>query len=126
MQVLKFGGSSVKNAENISKVIAIVKEKVRKDKTIVVVSALGGITDVLLLCSKMASEGDEAYKIKLQEAEQRHLQTVKELVQTAGFNPIVAGNLSVSRTLEHMQLLLIQLNMKYNYNWLAGWKILHN
>ncbi len=53
------------------------------------------------------------------------LETVKELVQTAGFNPIVAGNLSVSRTLERMQLLLIQLNMKYNYNWLAGWKILH-
>lgn len=53
------------------------------------------------------------------------LETVKELVQTAGFNPIVAGDLSVSRTLEQMQLLLIQLNMKYNYNWLAGWKILH-
>jgi NADPH-dependent F420 reductase len=54
------------------------------------------------------------------------LETVKELVITAGFNPIVAGNLSVSRTLESMQLLLIQLGMKYNYNWHAGWKILHN
>jgi len=54
------------------------------------------------------------------------LQTVAELVTTAGFNPIVAGDLSVSRTLENMQLLLIQLGMKYNYNWLAGWKILHN
>ncbi|MBD0286506.1 MAG: NADPH-dependent F420 reductase [Flavisolibacter sp.] len=54
------------------------------------------------------------------------LQTVSELVQTAGFNPIVAGNLSVSGTLERMQFLLIQLNMKYNYNWLAGWKILHH
>ena len=54
------------------------------------------------------------------------LETVKELVSTAGFNPIVAGDLSVSRTLENMQLLLIQLGMKYNYNWLAGWKILHN
>lgn len=52
--------------------------------------------------------------------------TVCELVKTAGFNPIAAGNLSVSRTLENMQLLLIQLTMKYNYNWLAGWKILHN
>jgi 8-hydroxy-5-deazaflavin:NADPH oxidoreductase len=52
--------------------------------------------------------------------------TVFELVKTAGFNPIVAGDLSVSRTLENMQLLLIQLGMKYNYNWLAGWKILHN
>lgn len=54
------------------------------------------------------------------------LQTVAELVTTAGFNPIVAGDLSVSRTLENMQLFLIQLGMKYNYNWLAGWKILHN
>ena len=54
------------------------------------------------------------------------LQTVTELVTTAGFNPIIAGDLSVSRTLENMQLLLIQLGMKYNYNWLAGWKILHN
>ena len=54
------------------------------------------------------------------------LQIVSELVITAGFNPIVAGDLSVSRTLENMQLLLIQLGMKYNYNWLAGWKILHN
>jgi NADPH-dependent F420 reductase len=54
------------------------------------------------------------------------LQTVSELVSTAGFNPIVAGDLSVSRTLENMQLLLIQLGIKCNYNWLAGWKILHN
>jgi len=54
------------------------------------------------------------------------LQIVTELVSTAGFNPIIAGNLSVSRTLENMQLLLIQLGMKYNYNWLAGWKILHH
>ena len=52
--------------------------------------------------------------------------TVAALVQTAGFNPVVAGKLAVSRTLENMQLLLIQLGMKYNYNWLAGWKILHN
>ena len=54
------------------------------------------------------------------------VQTVAELVNTAGFNPIIAGKLTVSRTLESMQLLLIQLGMKYNYNWLAGWKILHN
>lgn len=54
------------------------------------------------------------------------VQTVSELVTTAGFNPIIAGDLTVSRTLENMQLLLIQLGLKYNYNWLAGWKILHN
>ena len=54
------------------------------------------------------------------------LETVSELVTTAGFNPIVAGELTVSRTLENMALLLIQLTMKFNYNWLAGFKILHN
>ncbi|MCW3092381.1 MAG: bifunctional aspartate kinase/homoserine dehydrogenase [Ferruginibacter sp.] len=80
MQVLKFGGSSVKNAENISKVIGIIKEKIVTDKTIIVVSALGGMTDLLLQCSKLASEGDETYKEKLLEAEHRHLQTAKELI----------------------------------------------
>lgn len=54
------------------------------------------------------------------------VQIVSELVLTAGFNPVIAGGLSVSRTLESMQLLLIQLGQKYDYNWLAGWKILHN
>ena len=54
------------------------------------------------------------------------VKTVSELVKTAGFNPIVAGDLSVSRIMENMALLLISLTMKYNYNWLAGFKILHN
>ena len=54
------------------------------------------------------------------------VQTVAELVKAVGFNPIIAGGLSVSRTLENMTLLMIQLTMKYNYNWLAGWKVLHN
>lgn len=54
------------------------------------------------------------------------VQTVSGLVATSGFNPLVAGGLSVSRTLENMTLLMIQLNMKNNYNWLVGWKVLHN
>jgi len=55
------------------------------------------------------------------------VQTVSEMVQTVGFNPVIAGDLSVSRTLEAMQLLLIQMTMKNNYpEWVAGWKILHN
>nr|WP_294903926.1 NAD(P)-binding domain-containing protein [uncultured Lacibacter sp.] len=56
---------------------------------------------------------------------EKSVETTAELVKTAGFNPVLAGNLSVSRTLEAMQLLLIQLTVKNNYNWLAGWKILH-
>ena len=80
MQVLKFGGSSVANAENINKVVAIVQEAVKKDRTIVVVSALGGITDTLLAAGTLAASGDETYKEKLVLIEQRHLEAVKALV----------------------------------------------
>lgn len=51
---------------------------------------------------------------------------VRELVTTAGFQPVVAGNLAVSRTLESMQLLLIQLTQKNGYKGAAGFKILHS
>src|SRR6187200_1253995 len=83
MQVLKFGGTSVANAENISKVVAIVKETVKKDKTIVVVSALGGITDLLLNAAAAASSGDETFKEKLLVIEQRHMEAVKQLIPVA-------------------------------------------
>lgn len=56
--------------------------------------------------------------------DERAVETVVDLVKTAGFNPVFAGGLSVSHTLEHMQLLLIQLTVKNKYNWHAGWKIL--
>lgn len=83
MQVLKFGGTSVANAENILKVIAIVEQAVQKDKTIVVVSALGGITDTLLKSGELAAAGDEGYKEFLQISEQRHLEAVKSLIPVA-------------------------------------------
>lgn len=87
MQVLKFGGTSVANAENIGKVISIVKSKAGElntgDKIIVVVSALGGITDLLLMAGILASECNEEYRQKLEAVEQRHLYTVKQLIPVA-------------------------------------------
>ena len=83
MQVLKFGGTSVANAENINKVVGIVKETVKKDKTVVVVSALGGITDLLLGAAALAAEGNESYKDKLATIEQRHFDAVKLLIPVA-------------------------------------------
>ena len=73
MQVLKFGGSSVANAENINKMVEIIQKIRNKDKTIVVVSALGGTTDALINSVVLASQGDEEYKEKLHEIEKRHL-----------------------------------------------------
>ncbi len=83
MQVLKFGGTSVANADNINRVVAIVQEVLKKDKTIVVVSALGGVTDQLLQSGALAAAGDEAYKEQLQKIEQRHLEAVKALIPVA-------------------------------------------
>lgn len=54
------------------------------------------------------------------------LEVVANKVSAAGFNPVVAGDLSVSRTLERMLLKQIQIGLRNRYDWLAGWKILHN
>jgi aspartokinase/homoserine dehydrogenase 1 len=80
MQVLKFGGSSVANAENINKVIDIIKKRNKQEKMIIVVSALGGITDLLLKSAAQAETGDETFKETLHEIEQRHLEAVKQLI----------------------------------------------
>lgn len=80
MQVLKFGGTSVANAESINKVIDIVKQSSLKNKTILVVSALGGVTDMLIDAVKTASLLDESYKEKLHIIEKRHLQAIRELI----------------------------------------------
>ncbi len=81
MRVLKFGGSSVANANNIKSVISILQQAVEKDsKTIIVLSAFGGATDDLLEAASLASRGDASYKEKLQAIEHRHLSTVRELI----------------------------------------------
>src|SRR6201991_5191980 len=80
MQVLKFGGSSVADADNINKVVELVRKALTKDRTILVVSALGGITDMLINAGQSAAAGKEEYKDKLQEIERRHLETVKTLL----------------------------------------------
>ena len=80
MQVLKFGGTSVANSESIKKVVAIIKHSIKKNKSIVVVSALGGITDLLLDAATLAAKGNVIYKEKLFLLEKRHLDCVKLLL----------------------------------------------
>ncbi|HMW66008.1 MAG TPA: bifunctional aspartate kinase/homoserine dehydrogenase I [Chitinophagaceae bacterium] len=80
MQVLKFGGSSVAHAENINKVIDIVQKATINGRTVVVVSALSGVTDLLLQAASLAAAGSEDYKEKLKIIEQKHLDAVKQLI----------------------------------------------
>jgi aspartokinase/homoserine dehydrogenase 1 len=83
MRVLKFGGSSVANAENINKIVSILEDRLKKEKLIVVVSALGGTTDALLNSVILASEGNDEYKSELQKIEIRHLEVTKQLIPVA-------------------------------------------
>lgn len=78
MKVLKFGGTSVANSNNIKQVTRIISEQTSSKKA-VVVSALGGVTDLLLDALELASHGDLSYEATLNQIEQRHLNTVKEL-----------------------------------------------
>jgi aspartokinase/homoserine dehydrogenase 1 len=82
MQVLKFGGSSVGTTDAISKVIAIVKARVTNTPTIVVVSAMSGVTDQLILLAQTASQGNEGYKTIIQQLEQKHVDEVGVLLPT--------------------------------------------
>jgi aspartokinase/homoserine dehydrogenase 1 len=80
MQVLKFGGSSVGTIDAISKVIAIVKGRAQKTPTIVVVSAMSGITDQLILLAQTASQGNEGYKMIIQSLAEKHEDAVRALL----------------------------------------------
>jgi aspartokinase/homoserine dehydrogenase 1 len=91
MQVLKFGGSSVANAENINKVVALVSQALTRDRTILVVSALGGITDMLIQAGITAAAGDESYREKLKQIEHRHLEAVKSLLPLTGQSSVLSA-----------------------------------
>ena len=58
MKVLKFGGTSVGSVKSILSLKKIVENEARQQSVIVVVSALGGITDKLLYTAQLALNGD--------------------------------------------------------------------
>ena len=77
MKVLKFGGTSVGSAENIQRVKEILMGQ--DDDAIVVVSALGGITDKILSAAKMAAIGTGYFQAELTEINTRHYETIEKL-----------------------------------------------
>ncbi|MBU2884171.1 bifunctional aspartate kinase/homoserine dehydrogenase I [Gilvimarinus agarilyticus] len=79
MKVLKFGGTSVGTPDNLRKVKDILAAG-QPEKTVCVVSALGGVTNLLHACSDLAAVGDESYEASLAQIEARHLDTIKELI----------------------------------------------
>lgn len=79
MQILKFGGSSVANAERIEQLAKIVGRYGKQD-LVVVVSALQGVTNLLENSAKAALEGSEQYTEFIDEIRRRHIEIINELV----------------------------------------------
>lgn len=80
MKVLKFGGTSVGSVKSILCLKKIVEKEARKQPVVVVVSALGGITDKLIATSQLALHGDDAYKAEFEAMVDRHHQMIDTII----------------------------------------------
>ncbi len=78
MKVLKFGGTSVGSVESILNLKKIVEGQ--QEPVVVVVSALGGITDKLINTSKLAVAGDATYLTSYEEMVERHHQMIDAII----------------------------------------------
>ena len=77
MKVLKFGGTSVGSSENINKVIQIVGHASENQSVVVVVSAVGGITDKLMNASSKAISKDLDYKSDFNKLKKQHIDIIE-------------------------------------------------
>jgi bifunctional aspartokinase / homoserine dehydrogenase 1 len=103
MKVLKFGGTSVANAQNIKLVLDIVSNKAKNDKLVVVVSALSKVTDLLQLAASKASNNDESFKEIVTDIEKLHLDTLKQLIPVSEQSGLLSH---LKRIINHLETLL--------------------
>ena len=100
MKVMKFGGTSVGSVESILNLKHIVEAEAKP--VIVVVSALGGITDRLLATSRMALNGDESWRQEFEAIKARHFDMIAKLFmpEDARREPLTQTITSFFRELE--------------------------
>ena len=80
MKVLKFGGTSVGSVKSILSLKQIVENEAKKQPVVIVVSALGGITDKLIATSKLAVAGDEEWKTEFDAMVDRHHKMIDTII----------------------------------------------
>ena len=103
MIVLKFGGTSVGNAQNIRRTIDVILQKAKQDQLVVAVSALSGVTDLLLKAGNLAASKDEAFRPVLAEIEKKHVEAIKELLPILDQNSVLSH---AKRSLNALETLL--------------------
>ncbi|MCL4127847.1 UNVERIFIED_CONTAM: hypothetical protein GTU68_019695 [Idotea baltica] len=110
MKILKFGGSSVANPDRIKNVAKIIQSYAAKgEKFAVVVSAMGGMTDLLIEMSKVAASGSDAYKTTLEYFSDQHRTVVDQLIQNHDQHPeilqeIIDGQAELGNLLQGLYL----------------------
>ena len=80
MKVLKFGGTSVGSVKSILSLKQIVENEAKKQPVVIVVSALGGITDKLIATSKLAVAGDEEWRTEFDAMVDRHHKMIDTII----------------------------------------------
>ena len=103
MKVLKFGGTSVANAQNINLVLNIVSEISKKDQLVVVVSAFSGVTDLLVLAASNAAAKDKSYKEIVSQIEKKHKDAIEELIALTEQSELIDA---INSNLNHLKTLL--------------------
>lgn len=103
MKILKFGGTSVANAQNIKLVLDIIINKANEEKLVVVVSAFSKVTDLLQLASIKAASNDDSYKEIVAEIEKKHLDALKELIPVSEQSGLLSH---IKRIINHLETLL--------------------
>ena len=104
MKILKFGGTSVTNANNINLVLSIVKKTAdTSTKLVVVVSAFSGVTDLLILAASKAASKDSSFKDVVLQIEKRHNEAIEELIITSQQRPLLE---KINNDINHLKTLL--------------------
>ena len=83
MKVLKFGGTSVGSVESILSLKEIVLKEAQEQNLVVVVSALGGITDKLIQTSRLAVEGKDEWRQEFDNMVDRHHKMIDTIITDA-------------------------------------------
>ncbi len=90
MQVLKFGGSSIAHSNSIQKICNLLEKKPIERQYLIVVSALGNITDQLIKCGKLASKRKNTYKNILKKIEIIHINIIRDLFTIKNQNNLIS------------------------------------
>ncbi|WP_034039919.1 bifunctional aspartate kinase/homoserine dehydrogenase I [Wocania ichthyoenteri] len=114
MKVLKFGGTSVGSAKNINKVIHILDNYSKEDNVICVVSAVGGVTDKLLLAGKQAQNKDNDFLNTFNNIKNIHFEIINKLNPSSNESIIteVESKLSALKSLLDGIYLINELSLK--------------